>query len=139
MSKGQAKSSVQKAQAGEEKVQVKRVQPYPINAVLSVQAEVGTSGIKCKIVKLVESGFLCRSENPNFIVGTNYYAGFELPVSHIRFKEQVKVIKTYDGIITDQNKTNAKQYLVEFHFLSITSDVKEKIRRFCRGIGQTSV
>lgn len=108
----------------------KRVQPYPIDAVLDLSGQI----LKGQIKKLTLLGFLVDTGEYLFKVNERLNIRFEIPVYHKEVISEVKVIKTYDQY---QGANNAKTHLVEMHFIGLPESHKEVIKLFLKKIGQT--
>ncbi|MCB0415778.1 MAG: hypothetical protein KDD50_15680 [Bdellovibrionales bacterium] len=117
--------------ANDSPVVKKKVQPYPIEALISS----GTGSIKINIVKLTLTGYLADVGSSLFKVGESFNIQFVIPVLNKTIISPVKIIKTYDSwgaSLPDQKVT----HIVEMHFLSLPESHKEAIRRFLIAIKQ---
>jgi hypothetical protein len=109
----------------------KKVKPYPIPALLSIE---GAAPLKGKILKLVGKGFIA-DVSPNFLnVGDIYKCDFEIPVMHYVVTTMIKVIKTYD-----RSKSKAEiERLVECHFVQLNEEQSGRVLTFMRLAKQPS-
>jgi hypothetical protein len=139
------------------KVNIKKVQPYPISLKLE-KAGVFSDG---KIVKLTAVGFMAEMNN-FFKVADQYKVAFDVPVVGESIQCSGKVIKTYDRYRDEDaakksidrikkpamtpgpanspgaapQAPNTKIHLVEIHFLDLTTKQKDTVKRFLVAIGQ---
>ena len=130
-----AQKKTQNQNENDQEVIVQKVKPYPFDIEI-LKAE-GTPPIKGIVLKLTQIGFIMRtSQDHHFVVADMHKARFELPNLNVGFNEAVKVIKTYDTVGEVKGKTLIKSYLVEMHFLSLSSKKNKDILSFLRMIRQ---
>lgn len=123
-------------QNSSEKKVIKKVTPYPI--MTSITQDGTSSPTQGQILKLTPIGFLARFQSDFFKVGDNYHCQFELPVYHTQISEDVKVIKTYDGLAVKASEAQlGRVYTVEFHFRDASHPHRLTIQKFMAAIGQT--
>lgn len=109
---------------------VKKVKPYPIAAVLEVNA------VKkpLEIQHLTLDGVRAHLTGPLVFVGEYYQLRFEIPVSHKEIVAQVRVLKTYDKAINP--KEHKIERFAELYFQNLTEPQKNAIGAFLSAIGQ---
>jgi hypothetical protein len=116
------------------KVQVKKVKPYPFPAGL----DHGGAKLNVEIMKLTQIGFIARLDQGIVHVGGHGKCSFELPVIKRPIESQVRVLKTYDRAVpVAENKKDTKvERLAEFHFNDLPVEHTKLIELFMRQIGQ---
>lgn len=118
----------------ESRVQVVRVQAYPIDGAL-VKVE-GQPAIPIQIVRLTEVGFLAKLFG-YMKVGDTYNVSFKIPVLETRIAESVRVIKTYESLDGYSALPGAKKGItVEFHFKNVSDASRSGVKEFISKIGQ---
>ncbi len=106
------------------KVQVKKVQAYPIAASLAL----ANGPAQGKILKLTQMGFLIELATPFLQAGDKLEVTFETPVLHKTVKETCVVIKLYNK--HTGSKEGGVQHIAEIHFKPLTPVGKTAITSF---------
>lgn len=130
------KTDAAKKEAIPEGVVVKKIKPYPFEALVLVKD--GAPPVKVAVLKITDVGFLMRVEQGahHFLVGDDHRATFRLPGTPYAFNELMKVIKTYDSMDFERAKSFVKHYTVEMHFRSLSREQEGRLMQFLKAIHQ---
>jgi hypothetical protein len=102
-------------------VQVKKIQAYPIAAVLAL-----TKGpVPASILKLTPLGFLAEIATPFLQAGEKIEVSFDTPIHRKSVKEKCVVIKLYA-----QHAGANVQHIAEIHFKPLSQDGHSAITGF---------
>lgn len=113
-----------------EKVIIQKVKPYPIESSLEQEGK----KLSGDILKLTPKGFIMDMKRSVVLVGKEYLVVFELPVLREYIRCKCKVIKTYDH----STEAAGTQRLSEMHFLGLTDEYRERVKKFLVAIGQVA-
>ena len=109
---------------------VKKVKPYPITATL----ELNSLKRDVEIIYVTTLGAVIRVVNGMVFVGEYYQLAFQIPVTRESIVTQVRVLKTYDKVLSPEAK--AVERGAELHFQALTPEHKSRIVAFIKAIGQ---
>lgn len=113
-------------------VTAKRTRPYPILTKV-IKAET-IPPIEGQILRVTTLGFQVEMAQIGFSVGDFFTVEFTLPFSHHTIVEKVRVVRTMDRF--KDEKATIKGYLVEMHFLHLSSLNARFIGDFTSSINQ---
>ena len=117
-----------------EKVEIKKVRPYPIEVLVTSAGE--AQGFRSQIIKVNTTGIFIEDQKM-FTPGTKMKVQFELPVlKHFVNQDVVvrKMIDRYDP--SHQGEGPKVKRFVECHFVALSYEDKQKIFQFTSKIGQ---
>ena len=120
------------ARTKEQQVQKRKVKAYPFTGT----ALVGTTPtpLPIEVVYLSQQGLIARVKNQILQVGAYCQVQFELPVHNESVLAQVRVLKTYDRAL--DGKGHLVQRMVEFHFINLSEEHRNRVVGFVTAIGQ---
>jgi hypothetical protein len=122
-----------KASKATQQAKVVKVSPYPIPC--SLKKGDSSEIIKGDIARLELIGFVIKTTSKYFKTGDRYTCEFEIPATHKKVIEEVRVIKTYEAA----TGTAERPVMVEFHFSNKVPKEEDSIRKFLARIGQKSL
>lgn len=114
-------------------IKIKKVQPYPIPAVLTGRA----APLPCKILKLTLTGALIDTGGAQLQTHEKVGIEFALPVIKSQIKTESVVIKFYDRLIARPGEQKVIERWDELQFTNLTSAMKTEIHKFLLAIRQT--
>ena len=110
--------------------QVKKVRPYPIDALLSADGK----ALPVRIVKLTTVGLMCDLGGHFVTVGGHYSISFDVPVLKLPVAANVVVVRTWDQFAVDMSVGNASHKLAEMHFKGLHPEHRDNVVAFLRQI-----
>lgn len=116
-----------KAKADDPEFQVKRIRPYPFQAMIDQNKPVD-------VVYLTQTGFLALVKSAVVSVGEHHEVHFNIPVLKYAVTARTRVLKTYDKSIDP--KAHKVERMAEFHFENLDDIQRNNILSFLSAIGQ---
>lgn len=110
----------------QKKTVVKKIKPYPIS--VQIFKTDGTTPMEGQILRLTEIGFQMEVNQLAYRIGEIYKVVFTLPLLGHIITINVKTIKTMDSF--KDVKLNLKNYLIEMHFINLSSEQAKYIDQF---------
>lgn len=108
----------------DEKVIVKKIRVFPIEAVLD-NAE---GSQKANILKINAQGAILEVFTPSNRAQTVVNMKCTLPLTDVEFNEDCLIVKTYNQMIGEKN--HKKQYLIEVHYKKLKVQNQNAINDF---------
>lgn len=110
---------------------VKKVQPYPISALL----EIGPAKSGVEIIYLTDQACLARLVNKEILnVGAYHKIAFAIPVMGHTIEVNTRVVRTFDKAI--DAKSVKVERMVELRFEALGKEQQKYVLSFLSAIGQ---
>lgn len=111
------------------KAVVKKIRPYPFGAAL----EAASVKKPVEVLHINVKGAIVRLGPTLVFVGEYYSLAFEFPVTRVAVSAQVRVLKTSDRVVNDEN---AVERTAELHFQKLDPENRRRIQGFLQAIRQ---
>lgn len=112
--------------------QIKKIQPYPFEATLEGHGKKITVHIR----RITQQGAIAQVGQHLLVVGEEYKLTCELPAMKAWAVATIKVMKTYDQFVNQNEPKGHVERMAEFYFIAISTEHRQNIVNFTHSIKQ---
>ena len=116
----------------QEQIQKRKVKAYPFVGTVLIGAT--PTSLPMEIIYVSEQGLIACVKKQILQVGAYCQVQFEVPVLNDFVLAQARVLKTYDKAL--DGKGHLVQRMVEFHYINLSEEHRNRIVSFVTAIGQ---